>query len=382
MDSLLISLLAIFAGVVFIPPLARRAGLPVIVAELLFGIILGVSLLDLVPYEEPTLQFFASFGLVYLMFVAGLETDFGTIYREGGLRKALVVAGASLSLSFAVGAGVSYAAGVHPLLLGTIFCTTSIGLVLPLVKEVRSSKQFSQVLVGSVVLVDVLSIFLLAFVLGVVEGSVGAEFVYGLLVMLTLLLPWILGRRRVRSQIEKKIVEEAHFDIEVRIAFAMIFLLAAACNFLGFHAIVGAFIAGLVVSEVIPKHAQVEEKLQSFGYGFFIPLFFILVGARVDLPELFSSARDVGILLLIVAAALLSKGIGAGVAARLTGFKSRDSLALGAFHGARLSLIIAAAEVSRELGLIGDSLFASLVLLAVISATVSPAAGKRILSKA
>lgn len=170
MESLLISLLAIFAGIALIPPLARRIGLPVIVAELLLGIILGVSVLDIVPYGESTLEFFASFGLVYLMFVAGLETDFGAIYREGSLSKVLPVVTASLFLPFAAGAAISFVVEVHPLLLGTIFCTTSIGLILPLLKEIRSSNLFSQVMIGSVVLVDIISIFLLAFVLTIIEG--------------------------------------------------------------------------------------------------------------------------------------------------------------------------------------------------------------------
>jgi Kef-type K+ transport system membrane component KefB len=383
MESLLISLLVIFAGIVLIPPLARRLGLPVIVVELIYGIILGVSLLDLVHYDEPTLEFFASFGLVYLMFVVGLEVDFGAIYREGDLRKVIAVAVASLLIPFAAGAGVSYVTGVHPLLLGTIFCTTSIGLILPLLKDIPSSRRFSQTLIGSVAFVDVVSIFILAFVLAIITNSVGAKFIYGLLVMVVLLLlPWLLGRKIIRNRIETKIAEEAHFDIEVRISFALIFLLAATSSILGFHAIIGAFIAGLVVSEVIPKHAQVEQKLQSFGYGFFIPLFFILVGTKVNLPELFSSARDIVILVLIVIVALLSKVVGVSVATKLIGFRSRESLAFGIFHGARLSLIIAAAEVSRDLDLIGDSLFASLVILAIASAIVAPAMGKRILSRA
>lgn len=381
MESLLISLVAIFAGIVLVPPLARRLGLPVIVGELIFGVILGVSFLDLVPYEEPTLDFFASFGLVYLMFVVGLEMDFAGMYREGQLRKIVLVATVSLLMPFAAGVGVSYAADVHFLLLGTIFCTTSIGLVLPLLKDIQPSRPFSQALTGSVVFVDVISIFLLAFVLAIITGSIGAELVYGLLVMIVLLLlPWLLSRDVVRTRVATKIAEEAHFDIEVRISFALIFLLAATSSILGFHAIIGAFIAGLVVSEVVPKHAQVEEKLQSFGYGFFIPLFFILIGAKVNLPVLFSSARDIGILILIVVAALLSKMVGVSVATRLIGFRGRESLAFGIFHGARLSLIIAAAEVSRGLGLIGDSLFASLVILAMVSATAAPFVGKRILS--
>lgn len=376
MEPLLISLLAVFGGIVLVPPLARRLGLPVIVSELVFGIILGISFLDLVPTEHPTLEFFASFGLVYLMFLAGLETDFIAIFRAGDLSTVLAVSAASLLLPFTAGAGISGIVEVHPLLLGTIFCTTSIGLILPLLQDISCSRKFSRILLGSVSLVDIISIFLLAFVLGLIEDSIGAEFVYGLLTMVTLLmLPYLVSKTRIRERIETRIVKEAHFDFEVRVAFALIFLLAALSNFLGFHAIVGAFIAGLMVSEVIPKD-RVEQKLQSFGYGFFIPLFFILVGSRVNLPLLFSSARDIGILVLLILVALLAKISGVAVVAGFVGLDRRESLALGFLHSARLSLIIAAAEVSRELGLIGESVFAALVILAIVSGILAPALGK------
>ncbi len=381
MESIRITLLTIFAGLVFIPPLARRLGLPVIVAELIYGIVLGVSFLNLIPREEQVIEFFSCFGLVYLMFVVGLETDFGAIYREGYLKQAVAVASASLLLPFAAGAAISYMVDVHPMLMGTIFCTTSIGLILPLLKDVSCSRKFSQTLVGSVVFVDIISIFLLAFVLAGTEGSIGAEFFYGLLAMLILLLlPWILSRKGFHKKVKARVVKEGHFDIEIRIAFAVIFSLAAASSFLGFHAIIGAFIAGLIVSEIIPSHAR--QHLQSFGYGFFIPLLFILIGAEVNLPLLFSSANNIAILAVIVVVALLSKACSVTVANRLIGFSRMESLASGIFHGARLSLIIAVAEVSRGLDLIGENLFSSLVILAIISAIVAPAIGKRILSRA
>jgi len=231
MDSLVITLLIVFAGVVLITPIARKARIPVIAAEILFGIIIGKSLFNLVP-EHLTIDFFSSFGLTYLMFLAGMETNFGMM----------------------------------------------------------------------------------------------------------------------------------------RLAFALIFLLGAVSIRLGVYSIIGAFIAGLLISEILPRATLEEEKLQSFGYGFFIPLFFILTGAQVNLAAVFSQLSNIAILLVIVAVGLLSKVAGVTIASRLSGLDMRKSTAFGLFHSARLSLI-------------DEGMFAILIILAIVSATVAPALGKQILAK-
>ena len=162
----------------------------------------------------------------------------------------------------------------------------------------------------------------------------------------------------------------------------MIFLLAAISGQLGFHSIMGAFIAGLIFSEIMPRATRIEEKLESFGYGFFIPLFFIFTGARVDLPSLFSDVQNLGILAVIMAVGLLSKIISVSAVTRLLGMNPRESAAFGLFHAARLSLIIAAADIVVRLDLIDQNLFSTLVLLAIASALIAPALGRYVLGRA
>ena len=111
-------------------------------------------------------------------------------------------------------------------------------------------------------------------------------------------------------------------------------------------------------------------------------MFFIFTGSRVDLPGVFSDISNLTVLVALVVAGILSKIIGVGIAARFSGFKIRESIALGLFHSARLSLIIAAADISIRLGFISESLFAMLIILAVVSATIAPALGRRLLRPA
>ncbi len=378
MDDLAIPLLVVFAGVVLIPPIARKTGLPVIVAEIIFGMFIGRSLFDLIPDNE-IIDFFSSFGLAYLMFLGGIETDFAKLTNRA-LKQAFIVVAVSIAVPFITGFLMAGWVGVNRFLLGTIFCTTSLGLTLPLLKSGHFRPRFARVLLTSVVLVDIISLFVLAFVMSGLQGSITAHYSYSVLIILALFfLPWCIRKRKLRRKITLRLSRDSLFDIEVRLAFALIFVLAAISAQLGFHAIIGGFIAGLIASEVLPHRILKEEKLQSFGYGFFIPMFFIFTGARVDLPGVFSDISNLTVLLAIVAAGIFSKVIGVGIAARFSGFKIRESIALGIFHSARLSLIIAAADISIRLGFISENLFAMLIILAVVSATIAPAVGRRVL---
>jgi CPA2 family monovalent cation:H+ antiporter-2 len=379
MDSLALTLVIVFAGVVLLPPLARRAGIPVIVAEILFGIIIGRSLFDLVP-DHPTIEFFSTFGLVYLMFLAGLETEFGKM-RWKNLRKALAIGLVSVAVPFTAGYFIAPWAGIHPMLLGTILCTTSLGVILPMLKETNLPPRLSRLLLASVVLVDILSLFLLAFALATIQGHLESRFFYSLLgIVILFLVPWIINKRKLRRKITSKLFRKSYFEMEMRLAFALIFLLGAVSTQLGFHSIIGAFIAGLLISEILPRRTLESERLQSFGYSFFIPLFFIFTGAKVNLLTVFTNLSNVTVLLVIIAVGMLAKALSVTVATRLSGVKSmRRSIAFGLFHTARLSLILAAADISIRLGLIDERLFSIFVILAVVTSTVAPALGKYVL---
>ncbi len=379
MDAVILTMVVVFAGVVLLPPLASKIHIPIIVLELLFGIVIGVSFIDLVP-DDPIIDFFSDFGLVFLMFLAGLEIDMGKIDRKI-MNRALVIVCASMLVPFLSGMAISRVTGTSPLLMGTVLSTTSLGLLLPVLKSLGLKKRQSHILLVSVIIVDIVSMFLLAFSLAVLQGTFKVRFIYsGLAVLVIFLIPWIIRKRKLRHKFTHKLWKKQYFELEMRAAFALIFLLAATSFELGFHSIIGAFIAGVLVSEIFPRATLQEERLQSFGYSFFIPMFFIFIGAKVNLIPVFSNLNNLVILVSILTIGIFAKVISVTVAGKLIGLKNRESLAFGFFHTARLSLIIAAADISLKLELINDSLFASLIVLAVISAILAPSIGKYILS--
>lgn len=379
MDSVVLTMVVVFFGIVILPPLASRLRMPIVVLELIFGIAIGRSFINLVP-NNLIINFFSEFGLIFLMFLAGMEMDIGMVNRSI-LKKVLLISAASMSVPFISGIALSYWVGMNPFLLGTILCTTSLGLVLPVLRDLALTKRQSQMLLVSVIIVDIMSMFLLAFVLTALQGNLEVRFIYSLLAIFVIfLVPWLIKRLKLRRKFTAKLWKKQYFEMEMRAAFAIIFLLAAASFQLGFHSIIGAFIAGLLVSEILPKATLQEERLQSFGYSFFIPLFFIFIGSKVNLIPVFSSLNNLAILLAIVLVGVLSKVIPVTVASRLIGLKIRHSLSFGLFHTARLSLIIAAVDISLKLELINDNLFAIFIILAIVSAVLAPSLGKYVLA--
>ncbi len=167
----------------------------------------------------------------------------------------------------------------------------------------------------------------------------------------------------------------------VRLSFALLVILAFVSETVGFHSIVGAFIAGLIISELTHRASLLDKKLSSFGYGFFIPFFFIIVGSKIDIPQLFSNLNNIEILFAIIGVGIFSKVIGVFFSSKLIKLNTRESLSMGFIHSARLSLIIAVGEIGFSLGLINETLFSSFVILAIISAILGPVIAKVLLFK-
>jgi Kef-type K+ transport system membrane component KefB len=377
MDHLTLSLVIVFVGITLIPLITPRFSIPVIVAELLFGIVLGDSFFGIIPNHE-IIEFFATFGLTYLMFLAGLELNIEKLSK--GLKKTGIITAFSVVVPLIGGVLLAPFLGIHPLIPGTIFAATSLGLILPLTKELHGRSQFKAMLLNSVVLVEIVTVFLLAFSLAFIDGSLSISFLYSFLIILVLFfIPWAIKRSRTTHAIYTWFNEKRGFAVKERFSFALIFLFAAISEQLGFHSIIGAFIAGLIVSEISTEVSLLQHRLNQFGYSFFIPLFFIFTAANVDLPAVLSNLSQVKLLIAVVVVGILSNVIGVGIGARIAGFNKRESLALGFFHGTLLSLTIAVAEVGRRSGLLTEGMFSIFVLLAIISSVIGPIAGKAIL---
>jgi CPA2 family monovalent cation:H+ antiporter-2 len=367
-------------GVIFMCPLlAHKVKLPVIVIEIIVGVILGQSFLRVITPDR-WLDFFSFFGLVYLLFLAGLDIELEQYRKE--LPSILLIASASLIFPFALGFRLGEAVSIDPFYLGVLLSTTSVGVVIPLAREFEGSPRFACVLLGSTMVVDVVSMFLLTFSLERTASTqtIASHWSY-LLFILLFLSPFLLRRLGVGKRLELWSGDRVHFQFEVRLSFALIAAFVLLSEFTGVHAILGAFVAGLVVSELTHKGGELEKKLQSFGYGFFIPFFFTIVGATTDVPSLLSNSTSLVFLLSALCLGVSGKVAGGAIGGIVSRLGRKESVAMGFIHSSRLSLILAGATIGRDLAIIDTPIYSSLVLFAISTVILGPTLGMLLLEK-
>ena len=391
-------LLLITGLAVLVPVLARgfqKLQIPIVVGEIVAGMVIGKSGFDLIPHTE-TLTFLAEFGFTFLMFLSGLEVDMEQLVGTGVRGKkqrlwtqpvplALLVL--ALTLTMAMGAaGLMAQAGLvkSPYLMGLILSTTSLGVVLPVLKErhLLGSRYGQYLLVASSV-ADFVTLLLLTAAIAMASAGLKLDLLL-VLVLIAVFAPIArYGQRFASIPILRKIVDElshATAQIRVRGAFALMVAWVVLALSLGAELILGAFLAGAVVRIVGGQsESALRAKLDAIGFGFFIPIFFIKVGVDFELDILFNSSEALMLVPILVVIAYLVKFVPALLFRLVFGW--RQTLAAGALLSSRLSLIIAASAIALEKGAIGQEINAAIILVAVVTCTLSPLLFGRILPR-
>lgn len=389
-------LLLITALALIVPILAsrlRRFYVPIVVGEIVAGIIIGQSGLNLVEPSQ-TLTFLAEFGFAYLMFLSGLEVDFelvlsGSTYSSDKsfwkrpLTIALTLLLGTLSLALFFSWLLSLSGLVEsPVLIGLILSTTSLGIVVPVLKErdLLGLEYGQYILVASSV-ADFITLLLLTIVIAIRSQGLTLDLLL-IPALLTIFAVAVRGMRRVSElgflQTFLNELSSATAQIRVRAAFALMVAWVVLAEALGVELILGAFLAGVIAGLLDDQEGEnARDKLDAVGYGFFIPIFFIMVGVEFNLRAIIESPQALLLVPLLVAIAYIVKVIPA-LLMRMQ-FDWRKTMASGFLLSSRLSLIIAAASIALSLGLISEALDAAIILLAIVSCTLSPMLFNRIL---
>ncbi|NOZ49066.1 MAG: hypothetical protein GXP37_03330 [Chloroflexi bacterium] len=372
----------------------KRLHIPVVVGEIIVGIVIGKSGFNIV---EPNLilDFLAWFGFIFLMFISGLELDFDLLSlpqdrKTSLLKQPVPLAGALFVITLALGLGVGFylqQIGVvqDAILMGLILSTTSLGVVVPILKEHRIiTSEFGQTLLVSALLADFITLLLFSVDVALLSKGLTLDLLLVLLLMVFFGIA-IRGSRAVSNvpaiQRLSAEISQATSQIEVRGSFALMVAWAALAISLGAEVILGAFLAGALVSLLTKQHdSELREKLDAFGFGFFIPIFFIMVGVNFDASALLASRERLILVPLLLAAAFGIKLISALILRIL--FNWRQTLSAGMLLSARLSLIIAASAIALELQVIDEAMNAAIILTAIVTVTTAPILFERILRPA
>jgi Kef-type K+ transport system membrane component KefB/Trk K+ transport system NAD-binding subunit len=383
-----VSLLIITTLAAIVPAISARFKtffIPVIILEILAGIIIGKSGLNIVS-PDPILEFLAEFGFVFLMFISGLEVDFPSLttrlatkekrpFWKNALLLAFVSFGLTLAGAFLVSRKLNEMGLIeHPVIMGLILSTTSLGIVVPVLKERGIiSNSYGQTIVLTALLADFMTLLLLSLAFGILRKGVLLEIVVFLALLTLFAVSIHAGIIARRSQALRQLskISSATTQFRVRGSIALMVAWVALSRLLGTEIILGAFMAGVIVNVMAGRRdSSLRDKLDAMGFGFFIPIFFISVGAEFDLWALLGSWDILILIPIFVVAAYAVKVLPA--VTYLLAFSPRESLAAGFLLSARLSLIIAASTLALELGAISPPMNAAIILLAAITCIVSP----------
>ncbi len=360
--------------------LSTKINQPSVLGELLVGVLLGPSLLNITHWSFITdinlpqlLKELGEIGVLLLMFLAGLELHLKEMAKSSRVAALSGILGVITPVAMAVGFGKLIGLDFnHALFLGLTLGATSVSIsvqVLIELKVVRSKVGLG--LLGAAIFDDVLVILLLSTVLALFSG--GDSFASILVVFAKMLLflgfalvfgIWLLPR--ITRNIHKLSVSQGitTFALIVMLVFGLAAELVG-----GMAAITGAFLAGMMFART-PEKSQIDANLHSISYAFFVPIFFVGVGLNVDLHVV--TLQTVGIILALVLIAATGKLLGAGLGALLSKFSLRESLQLGIGMISRGEVGLIIANVGLTAGYIPNALFSSIVATILICDLLTP----------
>tara|TARA_B100000700_G_scaffold261868_1_gene298041 strand:+ start:1314 stop:2468 length:1155 start_codon:yes stop_codon:yes gene_type:complete len=365
-----ISLVVISLGAFLLPLFAKKIKIPGIVLEIAYGIIVG-PILNLVSPSE-FISGLAILGFLLLMFLSGFEIEIEKFQEKGVkalLLPTLMFLGTVL-ISFFLVTQLDY-----PFFLGLVLCTTSVAIVIPILRSDDTIKSnYGQMLFMTALLSDILTL-LGATVLASVERS-GGFGIRNLNVLLYFIFVTLILRivRRVawwNPQLFSRMFDgNDPEELGIRSSIALMLTLVGVAVLFEIEAILGAFLAGTIFAFIFPNRGSLESSLKGFSYGFLIPIFFINIGLNYDISVFSNTEFYIGVMYLFVIAIVVK--LLPTLLLAFSGVSFRQIIAGGFLLSARFSLIIAMAEIGVEIDLISKSIEQQIILLAVLTATISP----------
>jgi Kef-type K+ transport system membrane component KefB len=379
--------LLIVAAVAFAAPfllgLFPSVRLPSVVLEIVAGIVVGPSVLGWVHVDQ-TIAVVATLGLAFLLFLAGLEIDFARL-RGPVLRLTAAGYAVSFAIALLLAGGLRAVGLVHaPLLVAIALAATSLGVLIPVLKDAgESGTPLGQLVIAAGSIADFGAIILLSiFFTG--RGGTGATLllIASLLALAGVVLVAVRGAQRsVRIRTDLLRLQDTTAQIRVRGAMVLLVGFAAVAEGLGLEAILGAFAAGAVLTlldrDQVMTHPQFRRKLEAIGFGLFIPAFFVTTGVRYDLGALFASASTVAMVPIFLAALLLVRGLPAVLYRRV--LDGRQAAVAGLLQSTSLPFIVAATAIGLDLGAIDAATSAALVAAGLLSVVIFPVTGLALL---
>jgi Kef-type K+ transport system membrane component KefB len=365
--------------------------IPAIAVEIIAGILVGPAVLGWLDVSD-AVGVTSVLGVAFLLFLAGLELDVRAI-RGDPLRLGAIGFGLSLAIAVA-GAVPLWATGVvlAPVLVAVALCSTSVGIVVPVLRDtgnLRSAVGTYTVAGGAAA--EFGGIVLLGLFFASPVGSVGEEIVVLLLGSVTLVVLGVviaavlwLASRALRWRPGRAVarrLDETSSQLGTRAAVMLVLGMAVVAAAFGYEVILGTFIAGIFVGTLIrgdPREHVFRTRLDAMGFGFFVPVFFVASGMRLDVAGLLSAEEllRIGIFTVLL---LLARGLPAALYRRRLG--GRWTIAAGLMQATNLSFVVVAVAVGLQTGMMLPITGSALVMAGLLSAILFPAIAQSLLGR-
>jgi Kef-type K+ transport system membrane component KefB len=365
---------AVAALAPIIADLSRRVRVPIVVAEVALGVIVGPEVLGLADVDD-FIDALSVYGLAFLFFLAGMEIDFA---RIAGRPSELGFAGWWLSLGLGLAiAFAAWAAGAitAPVLVGLAATTTALGTLMPILRDAGVlGGRFGDYLVAAGAAGEFLPVVAVSVILAIEAGEPART----ALLLVFAAVAAVIGVIAVRTRPARvvRLIETTmgtSGQLAVRLAVLMIVGLVVLAAELGLDVILGAFVAGIVVGIVIrgTDAEPFKAKLDAVGFGFLIPIFFIVTGMEYDLDALFSSPVEILLVPAFAALFLVCRGVPAVLLYR-SDLPRHELPSLALFSAAALPLVIAITEIGTDTGAMDEREAVALVSAGMLSVLLFP----------
>ena len=363
----LVQLSIILAAATFGGFVSKKLGQPAVLGQIIVGIVLGLLSIEKLHFIDNIAQI----GVIFLMFIAGLETDVKELV-DSGKSSSIIALGGVLIPGILVFGGMYY---LNPdnfgmaLYMGVISTATSVSISVQTLREMSQlrTKQGISIL-GAAIIDDIAGIILLTFVVAAVQPQEGVSIVKTLLnISMFFVIAAVAGY--ALTKLSRYCVGRFNLDTKI-VTYAIIvcFALAFLSEELGVAAITGSYFAGVMFS-MTPHRHKVSHEVNKIATVLFTPVFFVSIGMGVDLG---AAASALGLGAVFIVLAVLGKLIGCGFGAKLSGFSTRHAIQVGVGMIPRAEVAIIIATLGVKMHVIGDKELAAVILMVLVTTLITP----------
>ncbi len=360
--------------------LFNKMNLPAVIGQLILGVILGKGVLNIVkPTHE--VELFAEIGVILLMFLAGLESDIQLLKKH--LKPSINVAiyGVVLPVALTLLTSLLFKINMkESIFISVVFAATSVSISVEVLKSLNYlSSDSGTVILGAAVVDDILAISILSVMSGTLTGDfkvsqlallIGLWIIFGIVTYVA--YKWLIPAIMKLADY----IDATHASTIM--ALLVCFVFAFFADEVKLDAVLGAFVAGIAISNAPQFEEKINNDIETIGYSIFIPIFFISIGINLEFSTFL---QDFWLIVLFTITGIIGKLFGAGFGARLSGFNMKDSYVIGSGMISRGEMALIIAQIGYNVKLLSEEYYSSVIISIILITILAPFFLKHSISK-